>query len=516
MQQRYVLVFDVGTQGTRAMVIDSLGNIVVKHKISYTEPYIQGNNGFAEQDPDFYFKHICTAAKQVQAQAPSIFEKVEAVSLTTIRDTAICIDQNGKPLRNAILWLDQRRATGNATMPLHRQWLLKAIGMEETVNLQYQKSHCNWIREFEPEIWKNTHKYILLSTYLIYKFTGKLVDSVASTVFHGPFDFKRRTWQHKSALIYPVFPIEKEKLYPLVESGAVLGVISAQMQALSGVPQGLPLIAAGSDKACEVIGLGCLAETSLAAGLGTTATLTYNSTRYVEPHRFMPAYCSILPNCWNPEMEVYRGYWLISWFKKEFAKHEALIAEQQGISTEQVLDQTLQSIPPGCDGLLFAPYLTPNINMPNAKGAIVGFSDIHTRLHIYRAIIEGINFVLLEGMQALQKNTGLQFQEIRIGGGGSNSDEICQITANMFGLPVVRTTQYEVAGMGAAITAFVSLGAFESFADAIGAMVHIAKTFTPDPKQHAFYQKLLKNVFHNIFPSLAPLYAQLQTILKEG
>ena len=130
-------------------------------------------------------------------------------------------------------------------------------------------------------------------------------------------------------------------------------------------------------------------------------------------------------------------------FKKEFAAKEVIQAKRLGISPEELLNQSLKNVPEGCEGLLFQPYFTPNITMPTARGAIIGFSDAHTRIHLYRAIIEGINFALIDGMKVMEQRAGHKFQAIYLGGGGSQSDEICQITAHMFGLPVVRTQTYE-------------------------------------------------------------------------
>lgn len=109
--------------------------------------------------------------------------------------------------------------------------------------------------------------------------------------------------------------------------------------------------------------------------------------------------------------------------------------------------------------------------MPVAKGAVIGFSDVHTRIHIYRAIIEGINFALMDGLKLLEKQSGHKFLEIYVGGGGAQSDEICQITADMFGLPVIRTQTFEVSGIGSAIAAFVGMGEFTDYEEAVGSMV---------------------------------------------
>ena len=204
---------------------------------------------------------------------------------------------------------------------------------------------------------------------------------------------------------------------------------------------------------------------------------------------------------------------MLSWFKKEFAEKEVVQAKKEGVSAEELLNRRLEEIPPGCEGLLFQPYFTPNITMPAARGAIIGFSDVHTRIHIYRAIIEGINFALMDGMRLLEKRAGHAFSEIRIGGGGSQSDRICQITADMFGIPVVRTQTYEVAGIGCALTAFVGLGAFKDYREAVEAMVRTIDVFEPDPKQQQIYEKLYRDVFKKIYGRLEDLYGEIGKIV---
>ena len=261
--------------------------------------------------------------------------------------------------------------------------------MLETINTQYKKSHVNWVRTMEPEIWAKTDKVVLLSGYMIYKLTGQLVDSDASIVAHLPFDCKNRCWQSSKAITRPVFPVELEKLCPIVESGSIAGHISHQMYEDSGLKEGLPLYATGSDKACELLGLGCIGTGRCAVGLGTTATISFQVDQYLCPERFIPPYPSIIHGYYTPEIEIFRGYWLISWFKKEFAAKEIVQAEKLGIPAEELLNQRLKEIPAGCEGLFFQPYFTPNITMPTARGAVIGFSDLHTRIHIYRAIIEG-------------------------------------------------------------------------------------------------------------------------------
>lgn len=515
-EERIVLVFDVGTQSSRALLINQFGNILAKSQKKYEHPYFSNHIDYAEQDADFYYQKICEASMELSQAYPLLFQKIEAISLTTIRDTVVCVDSEGKPLRPAILWLDKRRAKGKPHLPNVTKALLKTVGMEKAVKIQYSKSHCNWIREEEPEIWKKTDKFLLLSGYLNYKITGEMKDAVASLVGHIPFDYKQRKWQSNDALTRPVFPVERKKLCKVVDTGDIIGYVTHQMSLDSGLKEGLPLIATGSDKACEILGMGCITKEKAAIGLGTTATITFMYNRYLEPERFIPPYPAVIKNAYNPEIEIFRGYWLVSWFKKEFALKEVMQANKDGISCEEILNRHLNEVPAGCNGLLFQPYFTPNITMPTARGAMIGFSDQHTRIHIYRSIIEGINFALMDGMRILEKRANFRFKEIYLGGGGSQSDEICQITANMFGLPVYRTQTHEVTGMGSAIATFVALKVFDSYEEAVHQMVHIKDCFEPNFKEQRIYHELYTQVYKNIYKKLSPLYQELHDIYHKA
>jgi sugar (pentulose or hexulose) kinase len=229
----------------------------------------------------------------------------------------------------------------------------------------------------------------------------------------------------------------------------------------------------------------------------------------------MPPYVAVVPGYYNPEIEIYRGYWLLSWFKKEFAAREVADAARLGVSAERLLDERLIDVPPGCDGLIMQPYFTPGIDMPFAKGAVIGFSDAHTRIHLYRAIIEGINFALMEGLRGMEKRGKLAVKELFVAGGGSQSDAICHITATMFGLPVHRIQTYEATGIGSSMTAFVSKGIFSSYEEAISAMSHIKDTCEPNKADHEVYEELYGRIFEKLFKKLSPLYQEINTIIRK-
>lgn len=511
-QERIVLTFDVGTQSARALLINNQGEILGKKQLKYDPAYVSPELGWAEQDPDMYYNIMCRCAKQLKEDMPTIFEKVEAVTLSTIRDTSVCVDEAGKPLRPAIVWLDKRQAKGEPKIPGAMKPVLKMMKLTDFFSLQYKKSQCNWIREEQPEIWEKTHKFLMLSGYLSFKLTGKFVDAAASLVGHIPFDNKNRTWKDAKDVARPIFDIPTAKLPEVIETGTPLGAVTAQVAADTGLAEGLPVYPSGADKACEVIGMGCMKKEQVALSFGTMATMDFNSADYYELTKAMAPYPSVVPGHFAPEFEIFRGYWLVSWFQKEFAELERIAEETSNKSAIELLNEKLDDIPAGCDGLMFQPYFTPSMNMPYAKGGFVGMADHHGRIHMYRAVIEGINYSLMEGIKLAETAGNFKVAEIRLGGGGSQSSEICQITANMFGIPVVRVHTHEVTGLGAAMAAFVGLGEFESFEAAAASMVHERDRFEPEMKEHALYKELYEGVWKEIFGRLAPLYGKAQEI----
>lgn len=510
-----VLTFDIGTQSTRAMLINKKGQIEASSQSVYEEPYFSKQNGWAEQKPDFYFNQICSVSKELCSQNADKLDRVIAVTLTVIRDTVMCLDKDFRPLRDIILWLDKREAENDEPYGILKKGIFKLVSMEETVKDQARHSACNWIMENEPEIWKKTAKYVMLPTYLNYLLTGRLCDSAANMIGHVPFDYKNRRWMKKTELTRTVANVSDDRLCELVPSGTVVGKIKDDIAEMMGLPKGLELIATGSDKGCETLGLSVLGDDKAAISFGTTATVQMTVKDYFEPQKFLPAYPAVPNDMYNPEFQVYRGFWMVSWFVKEFAAEERAEAEEKGWSVERVLDSYLEAVPPGCDGLLLQPYWTPGISNPLAKGSIIGFSDVHTRHHFYRAIIEGIDLALYDGLKTMEKRSGKTVKEIFVGGGGSKSKAVCRILADVMGLPVKRIQTHEACGIGSSMVAFIAKGEFSDYEAAMKEMIQVSKVYEPDMKNHELYMSIYSNVYSKMYGRLEPLYKKMRKYLKK-
>ncbi len=515
-EQPLVLTIDYGTQSVRAMIYDKEGNEYGKVKLAFEQPYYSHNIGWAEQKPEFYWDHLCRATQRLKSEVGSLWDRIEALAVTTIRDTVVVVDKDGKPLRDVILWLDKREIKNpeNGFGPAFKT-LLRMVNMYDIALGQRKTTPCNWLYQNEPETTAKMHKYLLFSGFINLKLTGEMKDSVANQIGKIPFDYRHKRWQGPRALTGPLFDVTRDFMPDLVEPGTIIGHVTDEASRESGIRAGLTVVAAGSDKGCETLGSGIVDSKGASLSFGTTATIQMTSDKYIEPEMFVPSYPAVLPGKWNPEVEIYRGYWMLSWFKSEFAHKEVKQAAELGVSAEELLNTKLKTVPPGCDGLILQPFWTPGIAHPNARGAILGFADCHTSAHLYRAIIEGIGFGLYDGLLSIQKKMKSKVEFLTVNGGGSQSEEICQITANLMGLPVRKVQTYETSSLGAAITAFTGLGVYKSFYDAVDHMVKTSATFLPDYKEHKFYKSLYKDIYTQIFPNNKKLYDQIKKIQEE-
>jgi sugar (pentulose or hexulose) kinase len=509
----HILAIDSGTQSVRALLFDLRGQLVARSKIEI-EPYFSKHPGWAEQDPGLYWEALCRACHTLWQATDLSQGAIAGVALTTQRATMVNVDGEGRPLRPAMVWLDQRRTEG--LKPVGGLWgmAFRLVGMTQTVAYLQAEAEANWIRTHQPEIWKKTHKYLLLSGYLTHRLTGRFVDSVGCQVGYVPFDYKNLRWASAHDWKWQAVPMDPALLPDLVSPAASLGEITPAAAEATGIPAGLPLVAAAADKACEVIGSGCLDPRIGCLSYGTTATINTTHTKYVEVIPLIPPYPSAVPGRYSLEIQVYRGYWMVSWFRREFAHEEQRLAKERGVEPEQLFDVLLKAVPPGSMGLTLQPYWSPGLKVPGpeAKGAVIGFGDVHTRAHLYRAILEGVAYALREGRERTQERSGIPIHELRVVGGGSQSDAGLQLTADLFGLPAVRPHTYEASGLGAAMDAAVGLGLHPDFETAVAEMAHQGDRFEPNQAHHEIYDALYRRVYKQMYKRLRPLYEEIREI----
>jgi sugar (pentulose or hexulose) kinase len=508
-----ILAIDVGTQSVRALVFDPRGTVVAHARIPI-EPYVSPEPGWAEQDPELYWASIGQACAAVWASGAARRDEIAGVTLTTQRGTVVVTDEAGKPLRPAMVWLDQRRTEGVPPIGGVNGLAFRALGVRRTVAAFQADAEANWIRAHEPAVWRGIRHYLLLSGFLTHRLTGRFVDSLACQVGYLPFDFKKLAWAKRGDWRWSAAPVDPAWLPELVPPTGRLGDLTPSAAAVLGVAAGTPVVAAAADKACEVLGSGALEPHIGSLSYGTTATINTTQRRYVEAVPLVPPYPAAVPGAYTLEVQVYRGYWLVDWFKRQFGAREVAQADELGIAPEALFDDLVRATEPGSMGLLIQPTWTPGVRVPGpeAKGAMIGFGDVHTRAHLYRAILEGLAYALREGGERAAARAKTPLRELRVSGGGAQSPAAVQLTADIFGLPTGRPHTHETSGLGAAIDAAVGLGLHASFESAVADMTRLAETVEPNPARHRLYDDLYRRVYRKMYDRLKPLYEEIMSI----
>ncbi|WP_156896921.1 FGGY-family carbohydrate kinase [Ferrimonas kyonanensis] len=508
-----ILAIDNGTQSLRALLFDRQGQVLHKAQIHFSPAYHTPQAGAAEMDAEHYWQALLDAIDLLKQQGARL-SGIKAMTVTAQRTSLVFLNKQGRPLRPAVLWTDQRQCLDLPPLPWHQRPLTWLPIIGKAIQGFRQRAFSNMLARYEPELWQQCHKVVQIGGYLSYRLTGHYRDSIAGQVGYLPFDYKRQRWASPLSWRWRALSLTSEQMPELVAPGQSLGKISNDVALQTGLPNDLPVIAAGGDKACEILGSGGHQEGVACLSFGTTATVNVASHHYREVTSLMPAYPAAVADQYLLEVMLFRGFWMVSWFKEQFGQLEQLLAEQQNTVAEALLDDLITAVEPGSDGLILQPYWGAGVRQPGpeARGAIIGFGDQHTRAHLYRAMIEGLGYGLKEGLERIQRRSGQSTCLLRVSGGGAQSDAILQLTADLFGLPVERVHTTETSGLGAALCAARYLNWYPNLNQAQQGMVRVGQRFEPDRLHHQRYQSLYQQVYLKLYPRLHPLYQALSRV----
>ncbi len=510
---KYFIVIDGGTQNIKAFVIDAKGKVISK-AVHPVIPYFSNEPNFAEQDAEEYLSIVKKTTKRAVENSHISGEDFSAVAITTHRSTVVPVDKKGKAVRSAITWLDERKTEGLRLPRGASRLFVKLVGKEYMMKEYQRRSKFNWIKKYEPENYKKTYKFLTASSHIFAALTGEFKDSSSMIVGIFPIDLKHLKW-YDFPFVYKALGITREKLPELVSPTDIAGYVSKEGAEEFGVKEKLPVIIGAGDKQSELLAAGGTNSDIAEISYGTAAVIEILSNNFIShPHMDFFTWGSAIPNKWVLEGLIGGGYWMISWFEREFAKHEIVEAKKIGISPEILLDREMAKVLPGSEGLMLQPYWFPFAFDPASKGAIIGFSAKHTRVHVYRAIIEGIAYELKRVIEVIRNYSGEYPKTLVVGGGGSESSEIMQITSDIFNLPAKRMYTPYLSALGAAIDAAVATGVYEDFAAAVKMMSRVKDVFYPKPENVKIYNRLFNEIYKNIYPSLKSLYHRTDRILR--
>jgi xylulokinase len=390
---------------------------------------------------------------------------------------AVMLDENGKVVRPALIWCDVRTNPQcvELTEKIGAKQLIEATCNPALANFTLTK--LMWVREHEPENWKRVRSVMLPKDYVRFRMTGEHAIDMADASGTLLLDVAHRAW---SKLMLQAGGIDERLLPALFESPDVCGKISPEGAAAIGLKAGTPVVAGAGDQAAGAVGMGIVAPGTVSATIGTSGVVFAATDRpALEPGGRLHTFCHAIPARWHVMGVTQAAGLSLRWFRDQFGA-----GADDGRDPYERLSDEAAKVAPGCQGLLWTPYLmgerTPHLD-PNARGALVGLTASHTRAHVIRAIMEGVAFSLRDTF-TLFGEMKVAVNKIRLGGGGARSPLWRQIQADVYGHEVEIVEAEEGAAYGAAILAGVGAGAWKSVDEACGAVVRVAKTVKPQPE----------------------------------
>ncbi len=493
------LGIDVGTGGTRAVLVDAEGRVTASATGEHA-PFASPQTGWAEQDPRDWWRAASLAVREVLANSETKPEAISAVGFSGQMHGAVLLDRQHEVLRPSIIWCDQR--TSDQCM-----MITSKVGADRLIELTCNPALTGftlpkllWVREFEPDIWRQVASVLLPKDYVRLRLTGDRATDVADASGTLLFDVTNRRW---SQPMLSAAEIDEAILPRVYESPEVTGVVSSVGAEATGLRAGTPVVAGGGDQAAGAVGMGIVRPGAVSATIGTSGVVFAASDKpALDPQGRVHTFCHAVPGRWHV-MGVTQGAGLsLRWFRDQFGA-----VPNDGRDPYEHLTEEAAAVAPGANGLLWTPYLmgerTPHLD-PHARAALVGLTASHTRAHVVRAILEGVAFSLRDTFEIFRE-MNVPVNEIKLGGGGARSELWRQIQADVYGRTVKTVAAEEGAAYGAAILAGVGIGAWRSVDEACDAVVRTKTEVEPERNTVALMEQQYDR-FRRIYPALRPLH----------
>lgn len=494
-----VLAIDAGTTGVRSMLFTKAGEVLGKAYSEYESFF--PNPSWVEQDAESWWTQSCVTIKQALSESGISPGRIIGISVTNQRETIVPIDEDGHPLRRAIVWQDRR------TVP-QCDWIEKELTQDAvysttglTVDPYFSAPKILWVKQNEEQIFKKTHKFLLVHDYLIYRLSGEFVTDFSNASRTMMFDVRKADWSER---ILEGLGVPEEILPATVEPGKQIGELTTKASKETGLKEGTPVIAGGGDQQCAALGVGVVKEGMLKSTTGTgTFLLSHSKTIRLDPGLRVLCSRHVVPDSFVVEASMFTTGSALKWFRDNLGTEEVTVADEKGVNPYDVITEEASQVLPGSEGVIHIPHFVgagaPNWN-PYARGIFAGLALGHTRAHIIRAILEGVSYEIRTNIEVMRE-LGLPTREVRVTGGAARSETWMQIQANVLRTPIVRTQMEEATAVGSAILAFKGVGVFKSVAQAAEEMVQTLEPLQPTKETRKVYQdgyKTFKSLYSAI------------------
>ena len=500
---KYLLAHDLGTSGNKATLFSEEGKLIKSYVANYDCHYFNGN--WAEQKPEDWWKAVCDTTKLMLNEVDA--KDIAAVSFSGQMMGCVCVDKEGNALRPSIIWADQRavKQAKEISEKISDQDYYHIIGHRNSASYGVQK--LMWVNENEPEVYAKTYKMLNCKDYIILRLTGKMATEFSDAGGTAILDINKLEWSDE---ILDAAGIEKDKMPELLPSTHMIGGVTKEAAAQCGLLEGTPVVMGGGDGCCAAVGAASIDVGGAYCCIGSSSWVMFNDTKPVFDENMLTFnWPSLVPGLISPCGTMQAAGVSYAWMRENICTKEIADAKATGRSVYDLINEQIAQAEPGCNGLIYLPYImgerSPRWN-PNAKGAFIGIKTEHTRKELLRSVMEGVTMNLNVIYKIFSKN--FKFDEILLIGGGAKSPVWMQMLADVFGINVMKPNYIEEAtSMGAAITAGVGVGLFEDF-HAIHKFLKVEETIKPNMKNHERYEQVMP-VFNQAYFALLDVYESL-------
>lgn len=504
--KRFILAHDLGTTGNKATLFDGEGRLAANafsgYQVIYPEPT------WAEQDPADHWNAVVDTTRRLLVQANVTPGEIAAISFSGQMMGCLPVDREGQPLRNCIIWADQRAVNQAAQ-------LSERVGEEKVYRITghrisptYSVSKLMWLRDNEPDVFARVHKILHVKDYIAFRMTGNFVTDRSDASGMNLYDLEGGAWSDE---ILDAVQLDAGLLPEIHNSTDVVGELTRQAAYELGLNPGIPVVIGGGDGASAAVGAGAVEEGPAYNYIGSSSWIAFAAPRPIyDPGRRIFNWAHMVPGMFSPCGTMQAAGGSYQWLRREVCWSEAQEAEQTGEDVYEIMNRRAAESVPGAHGLLFLPYLqgerSPHWN-PRARGGFVGLQVTHTRADLIRSTLEGISMNLRTILQSFL-NADARIDEVTLIGGGARGALWNQILADVYGRPTLRPRLLEEAtSLGAAIAGGVGVGLYKDFS-MVHQCIEIVNRYTPDPEHVALYNRLYPS-FAQAYEALVPVFDQL-------
>jgi xylulokinase len=507
----YLLGIDVGTTGTKALLVDPAGQVVARATRDY--PLHTPRPGWAEQDPHHWWQATIAVIREVLATSGASPDQVRGLGLSGQQHGSVFLDKDGQVLRQALLWCDQRTAA-------QCQWIHDTVGfqkvVEETLNpvlTGFQAPKIVWLRDNEPELYARLRMILLPKDYVRYRLSGEFATEVSDAAGTSLLNVARRHWSEVMLRGLGLTPDMLPKVY---ESPVASTAVCETAARETGLSAGTPIAGGGGDNACSAVGNGVIEKGIVAVSVGTSGTVfaPMLEPKY-DPKLRVHTFCHAVPGQWHAMGVMLSAGGSLRWFRDALCAEEKAEAAREGVDPYEIITREAATAPLGSEGLLCLPYLTgertPHAD-PHARGVFVGLGLRHTKAHLARAVMEGVCYGLRDSLEILREMK-LPIREIRNTGGGSRSSFWRQMQSDVFRAPLMSMAIDEGAAFGAALLGGVAGGLWPDVPAACAAAVRTREPVKPDRRASLVYNRYYR-VYRRLYRSLKRDFAKLAEMVE--